>query len=136
LFSTFNVKNNAMIEIFDNPNRMKKRLIVKKGIENIALKTEDIALIFTENKLVFVIDGHTGKKYISDKNLSVLETELDNNIFFRATRKYIISINFLKAFRPFEKVKLLVDLNIPDNGHQIIISQETAKSFKRWINEV
>jgi DNA-binding LytR/AlgR family response regulator len=125
-----------MIEIFDNPNRMKKRMIVKKGIENIALKTEDIALIFTENKIVFVIDGQTGKKYISDKNLSELETELDKNIFFRANRKYIISINFLKAFRTFEKVKLSVDLNLPENGHQIIISQDTAKSFKRWVNEV
>ncbi len=125
-----------MIEIFDNPNRMKKRMIVKKGIENIALKTEDIALIFTENKIVFVIDGQTGKKYISDKNLSELETELDKNIFFRANRKYIISINFLKAFRTFEKVKLSVDLNLPENGHQIIISQDTAKFFKRWVNEV
>jgi DNA-binding LytR/AlgR family response regulator len=125
-----------MIEIFDSPNRMKKRLIVKKGIENIALKTEDIALIFTENKIVFVIDGHTGKKYISDKNLSELEAELDKNIFFRANRKYIISINFLKAFRTFEKVKLSVDLNLPENGHHVIISQDTAKSFKRWVNEV
>ena len=125
-----------MIEIFDNPNRIKKRLIVKKGIENIALKTEDIALIFTENKIVFVIDGQTGKKYISDKNLAELEADLDKNIFFRANRKYIISINFLKAFRTFEKVKLSVDLNLPENGHQIVISQDTAKSFKRWVNEV
>ena len=125
-----------MIEIFDSPNRQKKRLIVKKGIENIALKTEDIALIFTENKIVFVIDGHTGKKYITDKNLSELEAELDKNIFFRANRKYIISINFLKAFRTFEKVKLSVDMNLPENGHQIIISQDTAKSFKRWVSEV
>ncbi len=125
-----------MIEIFDNPNRIKKRLIVKKGIENIALKTEDIALIFTENKIVFVIDGQTGKKYISDKNLAELEADLDKNIFFRANRKYIISINFLKAFRTFEKVKLSVDLNLPENGHQIIISQDTAKSFKRWVNDV
>ena len=124
-----------MVEISDTPNRMRRRLLVKKGIENIALKVEDIALIFTENKIVFVIDGQTGKKYISDKNLSVLEKELDPGIFFRANRKYIISINFIKAFRSFEKVKLQVDLNIPENGHQIIISQESAKSFKQWINE-
>jgi DNA-binding LytR/AlgR family response regulator len=124
-----------MVEISDTQNRMRKRLLVKKGIENIALKTEDIALIFTENKIVFVIDGQTGKKYITDKNLSILEKELDPTVFFRANRKYIISINFIKAFRPFEKVKLQVDLNVPENGHPIIISQESAKSFKQWINE-
>jgi len=128
-------KQKPMVEISDTPNRMRKRLLVKKGIENIALKTDDIALIFTENKIVFVIDGQTGKKYITDKNLSVLEQELDRTVFFRANRKYIISINFIKAFRPFEKVKLQVDLNIPENNHQIIVSQESAKSFKQWINE-
>jgi DNA-binding LytR/AlgR family response regulator len=124
-----------MVEISDTPNRMRKRLLVKKGIENIALKVEDIALIFTENKIVFVIDGQTGKKFITDKNLSILEKELDPTVFFRANRKYIVSINFIKAFRSFEKVKLQVDLNIPENGHHIIISQESAKAFKQWINE-
>jgi DNA-binding LytR/AlgR family response regulator len=125
-----------MIEISENPQRTRKRLLVKKGIENIALKTEDVALIFTENKIAFVIDGKTGTKYIIDKNLSILEKELDSSIFFRANRKYIISINFIKAFRPFEKVKLQVDVNTPDNIRQVIISQESSKSFKSWINEV
>lgn len=125
-----------MSEIVENTIRMKKRLIVKKGIENIALKIEDIALIYTENKVVFVIDGQTGKKYTTDKKLVELETELDGSIFFRANRKYIISINFLKAFKAFEKVKILVQLTIPDVGHQIVISQESAKYFKKWIDEV
>jgi DNA-binding LytR/AlgR family response regulator len=125
-----------MIEIAETPHRIRTRLLVKKGIENIALKIEDVALIFTENKIAFVVDGKTGMKYISDKNLTILERELDRSIFFRANRKYIISINFIKAFRPFEKVKLQVDLSIPDQVRQVVISQESAKSFKNWINEV
>ena len=115
---------------------MKRRLIVKKGIENIALKVEDIALIYTENKLVFVIDGQSGKKYITDKKLVELEEELDASIFFRANRKYIISINFIKAFKPFEKVKIEVYLTVPELNHQIIVSQESAKYFRKWIDEV
>ncbi|MCW3081678.1 LytTR family DNA-binding domain-containing protein [Segetibacter sp.] len=125
-----------MKEIFENPIRMKKRLIVKKGIENIALKVEDIALIYTENKLVFVIDGQSGKKYITDKKLVELGEELDAGIFFRANRKYIISINFIKAFKPFEKVKIQVYLTLPEIEHQIIVSQESAKFFRKWIDEV
>lgn len=124
-----------MIETIHNPGRMKKRLIVKKGIENIALKIEDIALIFTGNKVAFVVDGQTGKKYIIDKKLVELEKELDPHIFFRANRKYIISINFIKAFKPYEKVKLQVDLTLPDLTHKIIISQRSAKNFKKWIDE-
>jgi hypothetical protein len=74
-----------MVEISEYPNRMRRRLLVKKGIENIALKVEDIALIFTENKIAFVIDGKTGMKYITDKNLSCLEKELDSTIFLGPT---------------------------------------------------
>ncbi|MCW3113869.1 MAG: LytTR family transcriptional regulator [Segetibacter sp.] len=125
-----------MREIGENTIRMKKRLIVRKGIENIALKIEDIALIYTENKLVFVIDGQTGKKYTTDKNLAELESELDPGIFFRANRKYIISINFIKAFKPFEKVKIQVYLTLADLAHEIIVSQESSKYFKKWIDEV
>jgi DNA-binding LytR/AlgR family response regulator len=125
-----------MSEMVENSIRMKKRLIVKKGIENIALKIEDIALIYTENKIVFVIDGQTGKKYTTEKKLVELESELDPTIFFRANRKYIISVNFIKSFKPFERVKLDVHLTIPDIGHQIIISQENARHFKKWIDEV
>ena len=105
------------------------------GIENIALKIEDIALIFTENKIAFVIDGQSGRKFISEKNLVELEKELDPQIFFRANRKYIVSINFIKAFKPIDKVKLQVSLTIPDLNHQIIISQNSAKNFKKWIDE-
>jgi DNA-binding LytR/AlgR family response regulator len=123
------------MEIANNTNRMKKRLIVKMGIENIALKIEDIALIFTENKIAFVIDGQSGRKFISEKNLVELEKELDPQIFFRANRKYIVSINFIKAFKPIDKVKLQVSLTIPDLNHQIIISQNSAKNFKKWIDE-
>lgn len=125
-----------MMEISENPYTIRKRLLVKKGIENIAMKLEDIGLLFTENKLVFVVDGKTGTKYISDKNLSVLEKQLDNTVFFRANRKYIVSINYIKAFRPFEKVKLQVDLSLADQLRQVVISQETSKSFKNWISEV
>ena len=115
---------------------MKKRLIVKKGIENIALKIEDIALIYTENKIVFVIDGLTGKKFTTEKKLVELENELDPATFFRANRKYIVSVNFIKGFKPFEKVKLEVQMIVSDLGHQVIVSQETAKHFKKWMEEV
>jgi len=115
-------------------NKTKSRLIVRKGIENIALKAESIVLVYTEEKLVFVID-HEGKKYRVDKNLSELEKELDPIVFFRANRQYIINIGFIKSYKAFEKVKLQIDLKISTPNHQIVISQETAPGFRKWINE-
>ncbi|HEY9362374.1 MAG TPA: LytTR family DNA-binding domain-containing protein [Chitinophagaceae bacterium] len=112
----------------------KTRLLVKKGIENIALRLEDIALFYTDHKIVYVVDRFS-KKYLVDKNLSDLEEELGNDIFFRANRQYIININYVKGFKPFEKVKLQINLTIPEINHSIIISQETAPTFRRWMCE-
>ncbi|WP_121356269.1 LytR/AlgR family response regulator transcription factor [Flavisolibacter nicotianae] len=112
----------------------KKRILVRKGIENITMPLSDIVLFYTENKIVHALD-RTGRKFMVDKNLCDLETELDENTFFRANRQYILNINYIKSFKPYERVKLWVDLVLPDIDHSIIISQETAPMFRRWLLE-
>ncbi len=111
----------------------KKRILVKKGMENISLRLDDVALFYTENKLVYVLD-RWGKKYLADKNLTELEEELDENTFFRANRQYIININFIRGFKAYEKVKLIVDLTVPELSHCVIVSQETAPQFREWMH--
>lgn len=130
------VKYNSALEIvqkFTVPKR-RTRVIVKKGLENIPLLLSDVVLFYTENKIVYVVDRN-GKKYLLDKNLSELEEELDDTYFFRANRQYIINIRYVKGFKSYEKVKLYVDLSIPELHHDIIISQETAPEFRKWIYE-
>lgn len=129
----FNPASSKLSNLLDYLGTPKKsRIIVKKGLENIALKIEDVVLFYTENKVVYLIDKQKSK-YIYDRNLSILESELDHAIFFRANRKYIVNINFIKSYKAFEKVKLVVELTISDIPHQIIISQETAPEFKKWL---
>jgi DNA-binding LytR/AlgR family response regulator len=113
--------------------KQKTRLLVRKGIENIILRTSDIVIIYTENKLVYVIDKD-GKKYIADKNLSDIDEELDPGVFFRVNRQYIINIGFVKGYKAYEKVKLQIDLTMPELQHQIIVSQEMAPCFRKWIS--
>lgn len=121
------------LEKFIN-GRKKTRLLVKKGLENIAVRLEDIALIYTQNKLVYVIDRYS-KKYVSDKTLTELEEELDKTVFFRVNRQYIVNINYVRSFKPHEKVKLLIDITVPEINHSIVISQETAPAFRKWMHD-
>jgi DNA-binding LytR/AlgR family response regulator len=114
-------------------NHKKKRIIVKKGMENISLRLDDVVLFYTENKIVYVID-RWGKKFLADKNLTELEDELDNTVYFRANRQYIININYVRGFKSYEKVKLIVDLTIPELNHCIIVSQEMAPQFREWMH--
>lgn len=120
----------SFFQSFQQPK--KARMIVRKGLENISLPVEDIALFFTENKIVYVVDKN-GRKYLADKNLSDLEEELDHKLFFRANRQYILNINFIRSFKAYERVKLHVELTMNDLNFFIVVSQETAPVFRKWI---
>ena len=128
----------GVVKVMRFPERKKKtRLVVKKGAENMFLLLNNIVLFYTENKIVYAID-EVGKKYMAEQSLSALESELDNSFFFRANRQYIININYIKSFRAYEKVKLRVNMNLGELNEQsyiIIISQETAPAFRKWIHE-
>ncbi len=136
-------KYRSLEEHFNDPRaffngfkqKSKSRMIVRKGIENIALRLEDVVLIYTEEKVVFAVDKN-GKKYMVDQRLTDLEQELDAGIFFRANRQYIVNIGFIKSYKTYERVKLQVDLSMPNLNHHIVVSQETAPLFKRWIAEL
>ena len=114
--------------------KRKTRLVAKRGAEHVFLLLDDVVLFYTENKIVFVVDKD-GRKYLLDKNLSDLEEELDKDIFFRANRQYIVNINYVRSYKTYERVKLQLDLNISIPNHSIIISQETAPLFKKWVFE-
>lgn len=114
--------------------RKRSRILVRRGIENITMPLQEIVLFYTENKVTYAIDRN-GRKFMVDKNLSDLEEELDNKTFFRANRQYILNIDYIKSFKPYERVKLWVDLTVPDIDHPIIVSQETAPLFRRWLLE-
>ena|SRR2546423_3854554 len=124
--------NNLLVYI----NKKKKtRIIVKKGIDNVALLFDKIVLFFTENKLVYAVDPE-GRKYQVDKNLSTLEHALDKSQFLRVNRQYIINVNFIKGFKTYQRVKLKVELLVNNQNFDIIISQEMAPEFRRWIGQL
>ena len=114
--------------------KKKSRLIVQKGLEYIPLFLKDVVIIYTENKLTYVVDRE-GRKYISEKNLADLTSLLDKERFFRANRQYIVNMEFIKSYRTFGKSKLQVDVALNENRHSIIISQENAPHFRNWISE-
>ena len=117
-----------------NPaNTLKKRFLVRKGADYIAIKTEDIAYFYAAHKLVCLVDGK-GQKYILDKSLADIEKEVDRALFYRLNRKYLVNINAIRKVRTYGKSKLLIDLD-PAMDEEIIISQENVTAFKRWMGQ-
>jgi DNA-binding LytR/AlgR family response regulator len=127
--------HSALFSYLNNPEKKRSRILVKRGLEFQMVRVEDIVYFFTEHKLIFLVDKEN-RKYLAEKNnLAELEGELDDRFFYRANRKYIINVNFVKRFKPLEKSKISLELSLPLN-EEIIISQENASSFKKWIGEM
>src|SRR6516162_1542864 len=127
--------HSALLDFLNNHDKKKSRILVKRGMEFQTVRVEDIVYFFTEHKLVFLVDKDN-RKYLAEKNnLSELEEELDRSLFYRANRKFIINANYVKRFKPLDRSKLSVELQIPLN-EEIIISQENSSSFKKWISEM
>lgn len=112
-------------------NSRKSRIVVKKGIEFQSILLEEVAYFYTEQKISFLVTRE-GKKFLVDKNLKELEEELDPKKFYRANRKFIINIDFVKSYRSYDKIKILVELTVP-LSEEIIVSQESAIDFRKWI---
>ena len=126
---------NRRQEFFESFAKSKKRLIVRKGLVNVPLKLEEIVLFYTEDKISYAID-RAGKKYVCEKNLTELEEMLAIAGFFRANRQYIVNAEYIRGYKSYDKVKLLIDLSVQVTENLIIVSQETAPHFRRWMNEI
>ena len=118
----------------NNQPLYKEKFIVSMRNNWIPVNTKDIACFMREN--LNYLFTFTGDKYILDfTTLEEVEELLDPQKFYRANRQYIVNINYVKGFKAYEKVKLLVELTIPELSHCITISQETAPAFRKWMYE-
>jgi DNA-binding LytR/AlgR family response regulator len=112
----------------------RSRIIAKKGIEYQSILLDEVAYFFTEHKVTFLVTKQE-KKFMLDQNLKELEDELDERRFYRANRKYLVNVDCIKSYKSLDKVKLNLELTVPV-AEEIVISQENAPSFKKWISEV
>jgi len=125
----------SVIEYLQQAKKSKSRIIVKKGIEFLSLKLDDVVYFFTEHKLVFAVDKDNRKFLCETNSLSEIETMLDENTFFRANRKYIVNANYITKFKSIDKSKISIELFLPLN-EEMIVSQENAAAFKKWMSEI
>ncbi len=108
----------------------KKRFLVKKGMDYVSVRTEEIAYFYATHKLVCMVDSK-GQKFILDKSLADLEKETNPAQFYRLNRKFLVNIQSIKKIKAYPKSKLLIEVD-PPLDEEIIISQENVSAFKEW----
>lgn len=111
----------------------KKRFLVKRGIDYVSIKSENIAYFYAAHKLVCLVHND-GQKFLLDQSLSDIEKQTDPALFYRVNRKYVVNLNAIKRIRGLAKGKLILEVE-PKLDEEITISQESASQFKQWLEQ-
>ncbi len=109
----------------------KKRFTVKIGQQIKVIPIEEVECFYSENKGTYL---HTfdNRNYLLETSLDVLEQELDKQVFFRVSRKYILPMKAIREISVYSNSRLKILLPTY-NEDEIIVSRERVSDFKNWI---
>ena len=114
----------------ENP---RKRLVTYQNDEMILLDMQDIALFSLEDETIFIYTFF-GKRFTINLSLEEVMKQVDNHLFYRANRQYIININSIKTILIYGKNQLHL-VTKPESKGEIIISKNKVAEFKKWIDQ-
>lgn len=117
---------------YSGSNVNKKRILTQLKNELLSIPIEEIALIYTENSITYVVDV-VGKKSTNNSSLDELFSHLDETRFFRANRQFIIAISSIDKIVKYGNSQLKILVN-PETNVDILISKNKAAEFKSWLN--
>lgn len=114
------------------PVNYRKRIVTYQKEEMITLDVEDIALFYLVEAAVF-IKTFLDKQYTTNLSLDELMRQLDNTIFYRANRQYIINVNSIKIIQVYGNNQLRLVIK-PEAPEDIVISKNKVAEFKKWLD--
>jgi len=110
----------------------KKRILTYIRNELLPVATDEIAYIYTENTITYVVDIH-GKRSTTNTSLDELLSGLDSSYFYRANRQFIIAISAIEKIIRYGNNQLKIVV-APNSEVDIIIGKNKAAEFKQWLN--
>jgi len=119
------------MNIAPSKKEMQKRIIIRYGDTIKMVEISDVAYFYTEDKINFLCTKDN-IRYPIDQNLDELESMVDEAVFFRINRQYIININSIDKMLAWSKSRVKVILK-PACEHETIVSTERSPHFKEWL---
>jgi DNA-binding LytR/AlgR family response regulator len=115
------------------PEKAKTRFLAKSGTRLLSVPIENIAYFYTKEKLQY-IKTTNNEELLFDKRLEEIEAEVDDSIFFRANRQFIVNYTSIEKVHCWFNGKLKVQLT-PSPYEEVIISRLKSAEFKKWLGE-
>jgi DNA-binding LytR/AlgR family response regulator len=95
----------------------------------------EIAYFYAEDKIVYLKEIGTSKKYIINFSLDELEKKIvDPSKFYRINRSIIINLEALVEMKSYHNGRLKLIVKSVDDL-DLIVARERVGQFKDWINQ-
>ncbi len=111
----------------------RNRFLVRRGHQFIPVAVTDIRYFYSKDKLCFA-RTHDNKEYMLPFTITEIEEMVSPALFFRASRKYMVSHAAITKILVWFNGKLKVEIE-PGATESIVISRERVNSFKTWLGE-
>ena len=127
-----NSKQEPLVNEETTKDKERKRILTYLRNELLSVPINEIAYIYTEHTITYVLDIH-GKRSTTNSSLEELYSGLDNSLFFRANRQFIIGISSIEKIIRYGNNQLKIIVK-PSSDIDIIIGKNKAAEFKQWLN--
>ncbi|GAB3044216.1 LytR/AlgR family response regulator transcription factor [Spirosoma pulveris] len=109
----------------------RRRFLVKYLTQWLPIEVSDIAY-FQAEEGVTLFRTFKGQKFTIDYKLDELEGMLNPDLFFRANRQFLTSVNAIQQIHSYFNHKLKLTLH-PVPSSEVLVSRERATDFKKWM---
>ena len=93
---------------------------------------QKVLYFISESKIAFLVDT-SGKKWMTQYNLSELENILDGR-YFRLNRRILVSRPVISQIKKLPNHRLLVTIGQSNESHNETISRYKSTRFKQWFH--
>ena len=122
-----------LMEVSFNQGKKEKyaeRLLVDKGAKLSPVFMNEIAYIFTQNRITYIYE-HNGDKSTINLTLDELFKVFDKDNFYRVSRQVILSVKSIDKIEKQGNTQLKVTVK-PISPIDIVISKAKLTEFKKW----
>jgi DNA-binding LytR/AlgR family response regulator len=116
-----------------HPKEFRKRFLVKQANKMVSIEVTDIAYFFSDNGLNFFMTKG-GNRYLVDYLMDEIETMLDPENFFRASRSLIVTFSSIEKIEDYFGNRLILKLQ-PSFDKEALVSREKVSDFKKWMGK-
>jgi two-component system LytT family response regulator len=121
-----------IVDYHEKNKTYRSRFLVNKADSMIPIAAEDIAFLYTEDKVVFLIT-RDNRRFMLNYSLDQLEKQLNPVSFFRVNRQFIVAMRSIHKIHNYFNYKLKIELT-PVSEQEVIVSRQKVAEFKDWLD--